>query len=130
MTELTDLTGVEWGTPVEAVLNEWPYTIVFSTEFPYIELISSTPGSPWEVTDGPRFHHLGWWTDSLDTTACRWLTTGATPSYDGRTAGRSFAYFLAPSIGTNLEIVDNSRQSDFLKTWANNTPPMKAIHEK
>lgn len=130
MTELAALTGVQWGTPVEAVLDEWPYTIVFSTAFPHIELISGPPGSPWEVLDGPRFHHLGWWTNSLDTTACRWLTTGASPSYDGRPSGRSFAYFFAPSIGANLEIVDTSRQSDFHKTWSTNTSAMNVIQEK
>ncbi|CAA0130418.1 Uncharacterised protein [Mycolicibacterium vanbaalenii] len=117
MTELAELAQVEWNEPEDAVLEQWAYTIVFSRQFPFIELISGPPESPWDATSGPRFDHLGWWSESLGSTTCRWATKGAQPRYDGRPAGRSFAYFFAPTIGANIEVVDNERQHDFMDTW-------------
>jgi hypothetical protein len=117
MAELTELAQVQWNEPTAAVLEEWSYTIVFSRQFPFIELISGPPGSPWDATSGPRFDHLGWWSESLNSTACWWTTHGAEPRYDGRPAGRSFAYFFAPTIGENIEVVDTERQPDFLNNW-------------
>lgn len=117
MIELAELANVEWNEPAQAVLEGWRYTIVFSRRFPFIELISGPPGSPWDAASGPRFDHLGWWSGSLDATACRWTAQGAQPRYDGRPVGRSFAYFFAPTIGENIEAVDLERQSNFVSNW-------------
>lgn len=117
MHELTSLVGVTWATPTHDRLGDWPYSLVFSTEFPHIELVSSVAGSPWHA-EQPRFHHLGWWSHCLSLTDRRWQEAGATPSFDGREHGRQFVYVDAPASGARLEGVNISQQPSFIDRWA------------
>lgn len=121
MRELTELVGVRFGEPVHDQLGPWPYSIVFTDQAPYIELISSIEGSPWE-TDTARFHHLGWWTSCLGDTIEAWGTQGARMHFDGRELGRRFAYVDAPHSGVRLEIVDAAQRDVFLRKWASIQP--------
>lgn len=120
MDELTAMAGVSWGEPVHSELGDWPYSLVFSREFPHLELISSVEGSPWHV-ERPGFHHLGWWTDCLDELPRSWEAAGALPCFDGRDHGRRFLYADAPASGARLEAVDAKQREDFLRRWAAGT---------
>lgn len=128
MAELTELVGAQFGAVRDESLGGWEYTIVFTTTAPHIELVSGSPGSPWETTT-PRFHHLGWWSDCLDETVEAWTgpadsahdasvaTTGpiATMMFDGRAFGRRFAYVDGPRSGVRFEAVDRSGFAGFLE---------------
>lgn len=117
MAELTDLVGVTWGEPTHDQLDDWPYALVFSLQFPHIELISSVEDSPWYAPE-PRFHHLGWWSNCLPVTHRRWQEAGATTVFDGRDHGRHFFYTDATASGVRMEAVDVSRRPGFLHRWA------------
>lgn len=117
MDELADLVGVTWGEPVDSQLGDWPYTLVFSSRFPYFELVSSVKGSPWYVAK-PQFHHLGWWSRCLSVTDGRWHEAGTRRFFDGRDHGRHFVYHDALASGLRLEAVDVSQQPAFIDQWA------------
>ncbi|WP_066903920.1 VOC family protein [Millisia brevis] len=122
---LSRAVDVTWNTPQSASLGPWAYRIVFTTEPPFIELIQGPAGSPWDTeSSGPRFDHLGWWAASLDASADDWSgRCGLDMDYDGRTEGRSFAYFTAVALGTRLELVEADRMGAFLSAWSPGTDP-------
>lgn len=117
MHELTAMIGVSWGEPVRDRLGAWPYALVFSAEAPHLELVASTPDSPWGCA-APTFHHLGFWTHCLDDTVDSWLGDGGAMFHDGRQHGRRFAYVDAPRSGVRLEAVDDAQREGFLRRWA------------
>ncbi len=119
MTTFSDAVGVRWHEPQAATLRDWSYRIVFSTAEPRIELIEGAAGSPWDVSgSGPRFDHLGWWTESLDDTVARWATCdGVTIDYDGRGDGRRFAYAAVEALGIRFEAVDVERRTPVEQAW-------------
>lgn len=116
MAELEEMLGVTFGDPVRSTLGEWPYSLVFTREFPHIELIRSMAGSPWAV-DAPTFHHLGLWTSCLPDTLAAWTQQGGSMVFDGREHGRRFAYVDAPRSGARVEAVDIAQRPDFLAQW-------------
>lgn len=116
MTELSDMLGVTFGTPVQSQLDGWPFTLVFTDQAPHIELICGGPRSPWE-TSRPVFHHLGWWTPDLAKTIADWAEAGGIPFFDGREHGRRFAYMDALNSGVRLEAVDLVQRDGFLDRW-------------
>ena len=117
MNELSAALGVRWGEPIRGLLENWDYSLVFSREAPHIELISSVPGSPWD-TDSPCFHHMGFWTNCLDSTLDSWRDAGGEMFYDSRPAGRRFGYVDLPATGMRIEAVDDVQRTSFLSTWA------------
>lgn len=119
MTTFTEAVGVRWHSPQTAELREWTYRIVFSAAEPRIELVEGPVGSPWDVSEtGPRFDHLGYWSESLDATVDRWQTCdGLRLGYDGRVDGRRFAYAAADALGIRFEAVDASRKPAIDETW-------------
>lgn len=119
MATFTDAVGVRWHEPRTATLRDWTYRIVFSTAEPRIELVEGPVGSPWDVsTTGPRFDHLGFWAESLESTADRWnACDGLRLEYDGRADGRRFAYFAAEALGIRFEVVDEARRADVDAGW-------------
>jgi len=127
MSDLTSVAGIEWNPPRTDTLGDWPYTIVFSQAVPYIELIHGPPGSPWDTSSGAQFHHLGWWTHSLTSSARQLTDAGMLQDFDGCPYGRSFAYHRIDSIGARIEIVDIAAQPAFLNTWNPGGDPMQAL---
>ena len=75
------------------------------------------PGSPWD-TDSPCFHHMGFWTNCLDSTLDSWRDAGGEIFYDSRPAGRRFGYVDLPATGMRIEAVDDVQRTSFLSTWA------------
>ncbi|GAA1085772.1 VOC family protein [Tsukamurella spumae] len=119
MATFTEAVGVQWHEPQTASLRDWAYRIVFSTSEPRIELVEGPVGSPWDVSEsGPRFDHLGFWTESLDDTVARWATCdGLRIDYDGRDDGRRFTYAVADSLGVRFEAVDIARRTAIDHAW-------------
>jgi glyoxalase/bleomycin resistance protein/dioxygenase superfamily protein len=130
MHDFTYAAEIKWGPIRSDALGEWNYRIVFSRTAPHIELIEGPPGSPWDTTTGPRFDHLGWWTQSLHDTSRRLAEGGLPSDFDGCPYGRPFAYHRVNSIGTRFEIVDASAQASFLRTWNPHGNPMPALNDK
>ncbi|MBB5912719.1 hypothetical protein BJY24_001586 [Nocardia transvalensis] len=125
MADLTASAGVEWREIRRDRIGDWDFRIVFSVGGPpYFELIEAGPGSPWDASDGPHFHHLGFWSSSLTAGSDRLDRAGFPSEFSGCPYGRSFAYHRVDSIGAALELVDASRQPGFLDGI-----PMPAIEE-
>ncbi|MFD4369487.1 VOC family protein [Rhodococcus sp. NPDC058521] len=116
MDELTRMVGVSWGEPTESQLGPWPYTLVFSTEHPHFELVSSVEGSPW-YSEKPGFHHIGWWSNCLDRTMASWAAHGGESFFDGRGYGRNFGYVDALASGVLLEAVGMQQREAFVRRW-------------
>lgn len=127
MEDLTNAGGIDWNEPRAGTLGDWAYRIVFSRSQPHIELIEGPAGSPWDTTDGAHFHHLGWWTHSLSSSARQLTEHGMPAGFDGCPYGRSFAYHRVDSIGANIEIVDAAARSAFLSTWNPSGGTMPAL---
>lgn len=118
MRELSAAANVQWGAIRTGTLGDWQYELVISSHSPHIELISGPPGSPWDASQGPRFDHLGWWSQDLEYTTARWERAGLPASFDACPLGRRFAYFDVPSIGARIEAVDASGQAAFHQAWS------------
>lgn len=130
MSDLASAGGIEWNPPRTDSLGDWPYRIVFSRTVPHIELIQGPPGSPWDTADsGPHFHHLGWWTHSLTSSARQLAEAGLPQAFDGCPYGRSFAYHRLDSIGARIEIVDIAAQPAFLRSWNPGGESMPALSD-
>ncbi len=127
MGDLASAAGIEWSPPRTDTLGGWPYRIVFSRTVPHIELIQGPPGSPWDTTDSAHFHHLGWWTHSLSSSAHHLAAAGIPPDFNGCPYGRSFADHRIDSIGARIEIVDSAVQPAFLQAWNPGGDPMPAL---
>ncbi|MEU5852621.1 VOC family protein [Saccharopolyspora shandongensis] len=130
MRDFESSAGVEWHEPQATRLGDWDYRIVFTKGgAPFIELIEGPPGSPWDASAGARFDHLGYWTSSLEAGARRLADQGLPEEFSGCPYGRAFAYHRMDSIGARIELVDASRQPQFLQTWNPAGAPMPAIEE-
>ncbi|MGF0310767.1 MULTISPECIES: VOC family protein [Nocardiaceae] len=116
MSDLSATTGARWRAPRTGTLGEWTYRIVFSVAAPHFELIEGPPGSPWDCTTGPRFHHLGFWSDNMDLDRTALDGVGQTV-FDACPLGRPFSYHRIDSIGANIELVDRSAEPGFRTTW-------------
>lgn len=116
MSDLAATVGARWREPRTGTLGEWTYRIAFSIDAPYFELIEGPPGSPWDSTTGPRFHHLGFWSDDMDLDRSD-LDGVGTMLFDACPLGRPFSYHRIDSIGASVELVDRSAQTGFRTTW-------------
>ncbi|MBN0043422.1 VOC family protein [Streptomyces actuosus] len=131
MRELRDAVGVEWAPPRPGRVGDWDFHLVFSRPGPpFIELVEGGPGSPWDASRGPRFHHLGYWTDDLETGSRRLSEGGFPAEFSGCPFGRPYAYHHVHSIGASVELVAAGFQPDFLATWHPGGGPMPALHER
>ena len=128
MDELTERMGLGWATIQQQVLKlrgpdgpfEVDLTFVYSTRYPYIEVIQGVPGTVWapQPEGASAVHHLGCWSDDLVADAAALeaagspiLTTYESPS--GEPAG--FTYHRLPS-GILFELVDSARKAQF-EVW-------------
>lgn len=126
--DLSRAVGVTWNPVRDGKLGEWDYRIVFSTEGPpFFEVIHGPPGSPWDATAGPRFDHIGYWSNDLTTDMHRLAQRGAPVEFDSCPYGRSFSYHRLDSLGIRVELVDAAVQSAFLDTWSPGGPAMPTL---
>ena len=125
--DLREAVGVRWCEPRAGQLGSWEYQIVFSEGAPYIEVIEGPVGSPWDASAGPRFDHLGWWTNSVEVSSRRLDEAGFPVDFSGCPFGRSFAYHRVDSIGARVEVVDVRNQAGFFATWDPSGVPTRAL---
>jgi hypothetical protein len=108
MDELSCLLGASWSGPHQYDSGQWKYRLAMSLEGPpHLELVESVPGSPWDATDGPRVHHVQWWTPDIDADTRRFAREGIDPQWD---LG-SLRYFFAPQSGLRIELLQGSSES-------------------
>lgn len=130
MRDLTRSGGVAWHEPRQDRLADWEYSIVFTRGGPpFIELIQGPPGSPWDSSDGARFHHLGFWSTSVAAGARRLTRRGYPEHFSGCPYGRPFVYHRLDSVGGFVELVDLARQPSFLATWHPEGAEMSVVDE-
>ncbi|WP_275463813.1 VOC family protein [Streptomyces noursei] len=126
--DLGTAAGVEFSAPRADRIGEWDFRIAFTRgEPPYVELIEPAPGGPWDVSEGPRFDHLGFWTRSVEDGSRRLAAEGFPEEFSGCPYGRSFAYHRVDSIGARVELVDLARQPAFLAAWNPAGAPMPPV---
>ncbi|MCU1458453.1 MAG: hypothetical protein JWL73_2545 [Actinomycetia bacterium] len=115
---LSALLGVTWGPVMDIEAVEFrdadgndlslPNKLCYSTTAPHIELVEEVPGSVWECNEHSNLHHIGYWTDSLESDSAR-LTESVCPlQICGRTgvhAPEMFSYHRDP-LGVRIELVD------------------------
>ena len=113
----TELLGVEWGPVAENEIqirdgdgNEFvvPNRICYSTQPPYLELITEVPGTPWVCNEYSNLHHIGFFSDSLVVDSGR-LGAVACPlellDGHGDAPPSQFTYHRDP-LGVRVELVN------------------------
>ncbi|MEU8621743.1 VOC family protein [Streptomyces sp. NPDC048623] len=131
MRELRAAAGIGWAEPRSGRIGEWEYRIVFSRPGPpFVELIEAVgPGGPWDASDGPRFHHLGFWSEDAEAGSRRLSEGGFPVEFSGCPFGRPYVYHHLKGLGAHVELVDAALQAGFLATWQPGGPPMPALPE-
>jgi hypothetical protein len=128
MTQLSQFLGVSWTEPgsggglfrgPDGRPQPQPLSCI-SREGPlHMDLIQGEPGTIWAAPDGPRLHHLAYWTDDLDgdverLTASGWRIELASPAADGRPG---FAY-LVRDDGFRVELIDAAGKDAYARRLA------------
>jgi hypothetical protein len=111
-----ELLGVEWGPIVEGDLeirdgdgNDLvvPNRICYSTEPPYLELITEIPGTPWVRNEHSNLHHIGYFSDAIADDSDH-LSTSVCPlellDGHGDVPPTTFTYHRDP-LGVRIEFV-------------------------
>jgi hypothetical protein len=123
MARLSALAGYRWINPMSYTLpfrttagvRELTSTIVYSLQYPHVELVQEVPGSPWTAAPGNAVHHLGYFSDDLAQSAEALEANGFSLEMTADTPGSDlalFAYYTDAS-GTRIEIVDRALFPDF-----------------
>jgi hypothetical protein len=109
MDELGTALGCTWGERLgPREVGPWTLTSVFSVEEPRLELLQGSPGSPWEVLEGSRLHHIGFWSDDPESESERLAEAGIPVVFDGKAElGLSSFYNLAPTAGVKIELLNS-----------------------
>ena len=128
MQELTDALDVHWAEPVERTFEGSRLRMVFSLDGPpYIELIEGPPGSPWDVSDGPRLDHLGFWSDDLAADRDRLDADGlGVEVYVPAASGVAYGYFRGPATGLRIKLTDLSVRAESFARWGVQDPDAPA----
>jgi len=116
MSELTELMGYRWLSPVEYPVPVWSaedgeaivtLKMVYSIDEPRLELIREVPGTIWTAKAGNPIHHIGYFVDDFDA-ASRSLTNHGCPlEISGSSSGvhpSGFAYHTCLD-GLRVEVV-------------------------
>lgn len=131
MAEMGEGLGVTWAevreteaqdvwTPAEG-LRQVPLRYVYSCEGPqHVELLESSPGSPWHAGDQPGVHHVGVWVDDVtaETQRCLdlgWQVAAAQASPDD---GYGLFTYVVPPSGPIIELVSAAIEPIFEEWWA------------
>jgi hypothetical protein len=112
MHELSDALGSRWHEPHASRYGEWSITVTYSEQTgpPWLELISGSPGSPWDPAGGARMDHIGYWSGDLSADRCRLESAGVALEYDGTELGGKWLYLRASLAGLRIELLDIARQ--------------------
>jgi catechol 2,3-dioxygenase-like lactoylglutathione lyase family enzyme len=118
----TELLETQWGPIIEGDIDirdgagndlVVPNRICYSTQPPYLELITEVPGTPWVCNEHSNLHHIGVWTDTLPAETERYSELRCPLQLCGRDADgalQQFAYHRDP-LGVRIELVDASMKS-------------------
>ncbi len=133
MDELGASMGVTWAevrvnpaqglwTPTEG-LQEINLKYTYSAEGPqHIELLEGPPGTFWDGRTAPGAHHVGLWSDDVQTETDRLISLGWTlvgaQSDPGAGAGYGMFTYLQPPSGLIVELVDNAVLPHFEQWWS------------
>jgi catechol 2,3-dioxygenase-like lactoylglutathione lyase family enzyme len=131
MAELGETLGLTWAESREVdAMPVWtpatgmqsvPLRYVYSCEGPqHVELLESTPGSPWYGGDAPGVHHVGIWVDDVAAEVASVIERGWTVALAGAAPEDgcgSFAYVQPPN-GTLVELVNDDILPMFEQWWA------------
>jgi hypothetical protein len=135
MARLTDLVGVTWAVPISNDTPIFdagagadvvvPMRMVYSQQFPHLELVEAVPGSEWTVATGSNAHHLGFWVDDLAAESGR-LAASQCPltvcGVAGGTKPAGFAYHEDP-LGLRVELIDTAARPVLEAWWSGGPPP-------
>jgi hypothetical protein len=114
-----DLLGVVWGPIMEydaEFRNEsddaemFHLKLCYSTVAPYLELIEELPGTVWECNEYSNLHHIGFWSDAVQTDADRWTETGCPFMLGPWEDGEIRATYHQDRLGVRLELVSTTRR--------------------
>ena len=123
----TELLGVEWGPVAENEIqirdgdgNEFvvPNRICYSTQPPYLELITEVPGTPWVCNEYSNLHHIGFFSDAVAADS-KGLTRARCPlELAGRTGDASPTRFTyhRDDLGVRVELVDSAMRQ-VMEEW-------------
>ena len=116
----SDLLGIVWGPVVAIDAHEvrdrdgndlsLPTTLCYSTSPPYLELIQETPRTVWVCNEHSNLHHIGFWTDALETDSNHLVAARCPLELCGRDAGQvpvSFTYNRDPLV-VRIKLVDSA----------------------
>ena len=116
MEEFAAMLGAEMIGPQERDLGSTGVLrIAFArTPRPYLELIEGPPGSIWDSTDGPRMHHLAYWSDDMDADSTRLEAAGLKREID-----LGFARYHGPAAatGSRIELISTEHREAFYGRW-------------
>jgi hypothetical protein len=95
--------------------------VVYSAEGPHhTEMVTGSPGSPWDPASG-RGQHMGLWADDIAAETAAWLArgwmivaAGAAPE-DGY---GTYVYLTPPGGGLTIEFVAGHLEPSFQRWWA------------
>lgn len=130
MSELGETLAVTWAEVREvAEMPVWtpssgvqtvPLRYVYSCEGPqHIELLESSPGSPWYGGDSPGVHHVGLWVSDVAAEVEAALARGWTVALAGKSPDDgygSFAYVQPPNAML-VEVVNDALSPMFDEWW-------------
>lgn len=128
LAELSDAVGATFAEPRRSRLGEWDYELTFSAQGPpYLEVISGSAGSPWDVAEA-GVHHVGFWSTDLERDSAE-LAATAPLAFDGCAFGRRFAYHRLGAAGLTVELLDVGYQADWRAEWAPDAPAMPHLFD-
>ncbi|MFF4140748.1 VOC family protein [Streptomyces sp. NPDC001698] len=117
MDELARTVGLSWAKVVDRQIGDWPYKMAISRGGPpHLELLEPEPGGPWDLSDGPRLDHIGFWTEDVERDKRHLVDEGVPIEFDGCLYGRPISYHRGKHTGIRIELVDAS-----IKPWFNET---------
>ena len=119
MEEMGANLGVEWVGPKDRDLREFGLDARLRMAFartspPYLELIEGPPGSVWDATSGARIHHLGYWSEDMESDTARLEAAGMPLELD-----LDHARYHRPGSrsGLRIELIDAAYRADFYARW-------------
>lgn len=131
MAELGPSLNLTWAAAVERPeMSVWtpgtgmqvvPLRYTYSCEGPqHLELLESTPGSPWYGGDQPGVHHIGVWVEDVGAEARKAIADGWSVALAGASPDDGFGNFayLQPPNGTLVEVVNQAILPMFEDWWA------------
>ncbi len=115
MAELSGALGVRWRKPSISVYPEWTIKVVYSIEGPpFIELIEGTTnGGPWDVSNGPRIDHIGYYSEDVLKDRAHLAANGLPIDFDPEPFGKgtNYCYHCGPATGARIELVNIVRKA-------------------